>query len=149
MLKLEQVYLGQMSAIRQRMFTFARARGFMPLRRGRHAHASIFGVVNGLASVIDIEMEFASWDQAPPRLELATPFVVFATVFQDAPEGRRVDVSPYIVKTNFASISDNVEHYLAVTWRYLQSRSHQDLQFVTPETHTDASRAVAGSAFAQ
>ena len=127
-LKLEQVYLSQMAPIRQRMFAFGRTRGFSPLRRGRHPHASIFGVVNRLPSVIDFEMAIDSWDTAPSRIELAAPFTVYATVFQDTSEGRRVDPNPFVIQTNFVSLSQHVDHYLLSAWRHLLSRTTQHLQ---------------------
>ncbi len=115
-----------MAEIRERISVFGAKHGWEMLGRGRKAHASIYGEVNGLSGVIDIEMVFECWDTCPEHLDDSTPFTVFACVFNDTAEGRYADSKKFHMETTYGEVGENLDEFLAETWRHVSSRTEKD-----------------------
>lgn len=124
----ERVYRQQMATVRDRVQAWATPRGWTLKRRGRFAHASAHGPINGLVGVLDIEMEFESWDTAPDSLSDDSPFIVFASAFIDRSNGRWVSSKCMRRHVTFGFLLIHVDELLAEAWSLLEEIDTSDLR---------------------
>ena len=115
----EQAYKKQMLAIRDMVLRFAKAKGWTPQSRGRRAHVSIYGPVNGLKGVMDIVMTEDDWDVMPKSLQPDTPFVLWCSASLTR-DGIRLGADTELFWTvPFSSLPETVERFTVDAWEML------------------------------
>jgi hypothetical protein len=115
----EQAYKMQMLAIRDTVFRFAKSKGWTPQSRGRRAHVSIYGPVNGLKGVMDIVMTEDDWAVMPKSLQPDTPFVLWCSASLNR-DGIRLGADTELFWTvPFSSLPETVERFTVDAWEML------------------------------
>jgi hypothetical protein len=115
----EQAYKMQMLAIRDTVLRFAESKGWSPQSRGRRAHVSIYGPVNGLKGVMDIVMRENDWAVMPKSLQPDTPFVLWCSASLNR-DGIRLGADTELFWTvPFSSLPETVERFTADAWEML------------------------------
>ena len=115
----EQAYKKQMLAIRDTVLRFAKSKGWSPQSRGRRAHVSIYGPVNGLKGVMDIVMTEDNWDVMPKSLQPDTPFVLWCSASLNR-DGIRLGADTELFWTvPFSSLTETVERFTVDAWEML------------------------------
>jgi hypothetical protein len=115
----EQAYKMQMLAIRDTVLRFAESKGWSPQSRGRRAHVSIYGPVNGLKGVMDIVMAENNWAVMPKSLQPDTPFVLWCSASLNR-DGIRLGADTELFWTvPFSSLPETVERFTADAWEML------------------------------
>ena len=115
----EQAYQKQMLAIRDTVLRFAESKGWSPQSRGRRAHVSIYGPVNGLKGVMDIVMTEDNWDVMPKSLQPDTPFVLWCSASLNR-DGIRLGADTELFWTvPFSSLPETVERFIVDAWEML------------------------------
>ena len=115
----EKAYKKQMLAIRDTVHRFAKSKGWSPQSRGRRAHVSIYGPVNGLKGVIDIVMTENDWDVMPKSLQPDTPFVLWCSASLKRDDIRQGADTELFWTVPFASLPETVERFTADAWEML------------------------------
>ena len=126
-LEKEETYREQMAPIREIVWRFAEPRGWMWLRRGRTAHASIHGPIHDLEGVIDITLERADWDQMPDELSATTPINLWASAYQDRDGARHFAPLELRWEAPFGDLQKYTETFLSAAWDMLQGLRSKEL----------------------
>ena len=111
------------------MHGFGSTRGWHPLRRGRHPHASIYGVLdNGFTGVIEAQMEFDSLADWPEELSKSTQFTFFATASLNS-AGQRFSLPRGTCshEVTFEELSLRLDSLLIQAWDIVTSCTREDL----------------------
>jgi hypothetical protein len=135
----EQTYKEQMLPIREVVLRFAESKGWSLMSRGRRAHVSIYGPVNGLNGVIDIIMVGDDWDKMPSSLQPDTAFTLWAAASLDR-DGVRLCADTVLFWTApFAILPETTEVFLPQAWVMLAQLSHSNLvkEWPGPFEHPD------------
>lgn len=123
----EQTYKKQIASIRDTVFSFAESKDWSPQSRGRKAHISIYGPVNGLKGVIDIVMTEKDWDIMPKSLQPDTSFVLWCSASLNR-DGIRFGADTELFWTvPFASLPETVERFIVDAWKMLTSLKDSNL----------------------
>ena len=123
----EQTYKNQIVAIRDTVLRFAKSKGWSPQSRGRRAHVSIYGPVNGLKGVMDIVMTEDDWDKMPKSLQPDTHFVLWCSASLNR-EGARLAADTELFWTvPFSSLPETVERFIADAWEMLTGLNDSNL----------------------
>ena len=135
----EQTYKKQMLPIREVVLRFAESKGWSPMSRGRRAHVSIYGAVNGLNGVMDIIMVEDDWDKMPSSLQPDTPFTLWCSASLDR-DGVRLCADTVLFWTApFAILHETTELFLPRAWAMLAQLGHNNLveKWPGPYEHPD------------
>ena len=123
----EQAYKKQMLPVRDTVLRFAKSKGWSPQSRGRRAHVSIYGPVNGLKGVMDIAMTEDDWDVMPKRLRPDTPFVLWCSASLNR-DGIRLGADTELFWTvPFSSLPETVERFTVEAWEMLDGLNDSNL----------------------
>ncbi len=123
----EQIYKEQIASIRDTVLSFAETKGWSSQKRGRKAHISIYGPVNGLKGVIDIVMTEGNWDLMPESLQPDTPFVLWSSASLNS-DGIRLGADTELFWTvPFSSLPETVERFIVDAWKMLTGLNDSNL----------------------
>lgn len=114
-------YRDQMAPVRELVLGFAERRDWSPMSRGRRAHVSVFGPVEGRTGAIDIEVEPRAWDELPNPLTAETLFTLWcsASVPRDG-VCLHADMELFWV-VGFEDLLPTVPRFLERAWEMLKS----------------------------
>jgi hypothetical protein len=135
----EETYKRQMLAVREAVLCFAESKGWSPQSRGRRAHVSIYGSVNGLSGVMDIEMTEVDWNRMPTSLQPDTLFTLWSSAFLDRHGTRYVADTELFWTVPFASLPATVSRFMAEAWEMLTGLNESNLigEFPGPSQNPD------------
>ena len=135
----QNTYREQMRSVRETVLRFAEARGWSPMSRGRKAHVSICGPVNGLSGVVDIEMECEGWAEMPAQLQPDTPFTLWCSASLDRGGIRFFADTELYWRATFAALPETVERFLPQAWGMLTQLGAGNLrkEWPGPSMHPD------------
>ena len=123
----EVTYGGQLTPVREKVLAFFQPKGWEQQSRGRRAHVSVYGKVNFLSAVLDVEMEETDWDKTPRKLTGETPFILWSSAFLDR-DGRRLSGdSELFWRTTFEGLVYAVDLFLPKAWEMLSALSPASL----------------------
>jgi hypothetical protein len=115
----EATYFQQMYTIRKQVFRFFQDKGWEPMRRGRHAHVSMFGNVREFQGILDIEMKKLAWQDMPDELAPNTPFTLWcAASWETSLDRMHLDTELYW-QTVFIQLPSVVDMFLPRAWNML------------------------------
>lgn len=118
-LEKERNYLEQMASIRKCVFEFGEEVGLRPMSRGRRAHASLHGKVGRNQAVLDIDMDFPSWDRVPVKLPDDYAFSLFASATRSEP--RLFSRSILYWQCRFDELPKYTHRFLQSAWSFFKS----------------------------
>ena len=131
-LEKEQTYNKQILAIRETVLRFATSKGWSPQSRGRKAHISIYGPVNGLKGVMNIVMTEDNWNVMPESLQPDTNFVLWCSASLNRDGTRLVADTELFWTVPFSSLPETVERFIVDAWKMLISLNDSNLLTKTP-----------------
>jgi len=133
----EQEYLRQLAPVRAMVLRFAEQMGWGPQNRGRKAHVSIFGPVNGLIGLIDIEIARLDWDDMPETLTPNYPFTLWCSAAQTRDGVRLFCKRELYWQVRFAELPKYVIGFLQCAWQMLLELNEHDLSPDSPGPSTN------------
>lgn len=122
----EREYSRQMQPIRDRVLAFGDSKGWTPIRRGRHAHASISGPVRDFQGIIDIQMDLIDWEAMPWSLPDDYPFTLWASAGNDDRKPRLFSLTELCWQMPFAQLHGYTDIFLDRAWQMLSELSSAD-----------------------
>ena len=123
----EENYKRQMLEVRGIVLHFAKSIRWLPQSRGLKAHVSIYGTVNPLNAVIDIEIERLDWDEMPEALLPETPFTLSACAYRDVDNQRYLADTELFWEVSFEQLLPTVQMFLPRAWQMLCGLSEANL----------------------
>jgi hypothetical protein len=123
-----ETYALQMQGVRAIVCRFAGEVGWSSQSRGRRAHASIYGSINGLNGVIDVEMDETDWNKMPDALPLAFPFLLWSSASLDVGSKRMFADQEICWGSPFGDLEKHVPLFLASAWGMLNTLSTFNLR---------------------
>jgi hypothetical protein len=126
-LEKEQTYKRQMTPIREIVLKFAEQKNWSPMSRGRKAHVSIHGPVNGLNGVIDIEIERLDWDDMPNSLTPDYPFTLWCSASKDLDGVRFCAETELYWQVSFIDLPTYIPRFLDSAWAMLSDIKENEL----------------------
>ncbi len=123
----ERTYKKQISAVRDTVLSFAESKGWSPQSRGRRAHVSIYGPVNGLKGVMDIVMKEDDWAVMPESLQPDTDFVLWCSASVNRDGVRLAADTELFWTVPFSALPETVERFIADAWEMLNGLNDSHL----------------------
>jgi len=138
-LQKQQKYDEQIAPIRDIVFPFGVAKGWIPIRRGRHAHASICGPVHEFHGIIDIQMELVPWEAMPLSLTDDYPFTLWASANKEVQGRKLYSQIELFWRMPFSDLERYVRRFMDRAWRMLSDLSPDDFadSWPGPSTNPD------------